>query len=1167
MIITEIKFYQLPYNYSSMDRFYRKDGVVDLPEPIRTITEDFKTHLSYINNTFLTSTMNIKGDVNFNYIEITGEMVAGDETTIETSYWFVEDNELIRPKYNKLNLRKDILTTFDLIKNTPDDVGTDEKIKITRKIFNNFKINENGTSISYIDERNPHIWNNQEYSRVIPQEKTVKPFAITEVLIATDKTFKNGNVQYKVPKNLRGRIVKLSVPFTLYTSNNSNDLVEIDKGGNEYFYQMWLPLSPLISLLNEILDTSNYTNPGTNLSHLATLNIPYENESLETYAPTTQIPVIYKSLFPIEPERWFSTNILRGDVVNAEHNTYDYQVCNYPTSYQARNITKDRNTWMEIINDKLIDGYRYTCPWGNTIDLRSPEFMAIMKHILTGFHFNTVESIANNLDVNTVDAYTDWMSSILKDIGNDNDIIIDINDMFPSMLIEETIPNVIDSDGDEGWLLTYRPTYSYHQQIKSLSSIDQDKYNSDLEKKVNLNISNSLLTNWDNYKYLAPQLFSTIYNYNYIDIIGNQLPLDNYKLYNTSSLLVQTWIGTSEQNISYYQGVIGDNGEILEPRYAQKYALAQSIEFSKNTAEITYQLRKNQTDAKISETQLSNARENTFLKGITNSKIAQGNSLTDIDRRLNQENTNTQTAFNTNTKDIGRGRTAAFKTAKEALTVAGSVSLFRPDSWVKGALGVAGSAILGGIEYDMNKAIDAEKVVAENARLQQNTDNLNRAISDRNDTNNRALRTEQNANIVRNNNSAQSQRLLIEAEIADIKNIPNQTMNVSNITKMLSIEKGEISLINESINEFQQKEMFYYWNKYGITNWMSLSTRNDWFKEFSLYDFFQGGDWTKYLNGIGIYNIEIINEFNVLMSNGLRLHHQSEIYEELEGLELVNSPNDINHNIPNWPKTITDILFNPAIDKQSDDEVETLIIENDNEESNQALLEYLERLRASIPGCEVLNSALQTATLSLANSNVDTSGARIARLEAELVKAQRLINHSNRILNICAGGKPWTFCYEDGYQEGWRATRVRNTERIATIQEELATLRAELLSEQGEQTILQTELEIAQPDIEVPSGVEPEPVGNQLRLDAIEVELMNYRDNIISIASQSSSYEDEHGHRCIRLEIFDNDYQGGNPVNYNPRYNKDGSCLTYTEAIDRNIREIIRLKEEYASLL
>ncbi len=1048
MNITEIKFYQLPYNYSSMDRFYRKDDVVDLPEPIRIITEDFTSQLSYINNTFLTSTMNIKGDVNFNYIEITIETGSGDNKITETSYWFVNDNELIRPKYNKLTLRKDIFTSYNLIKNTDNVVGIDEKIKITRKLFNNFKVNEGGKSISYINDRNPHIWNNNEYSKVIPQYKNIKPFTITEVLSPTDRKFLNGNVQLKVPKRIRGRVASLTIPFSLYSANSSNIISKIAKGGNEYNHKIFLPLSPLISLLNEILHMTNFTNPGTQLSHLATINIPYENDEDGLYGATTQIPVVYNSLIPITPEEWFTTHLTTSDVVSSGNNNYEYQKCNYRSSFQARNIIKDRDEWMRIFNEKIVEGDTYTCPWGNTINLRSPEFITVMKHILTGFYLNNVKEIAKNKNLNSVDAYTSWMSDFLMEIGNDSNTVVELSDIFNSIVGEAT--TLINSNLVGGkWVLNYNPNNEYHQSIKTLSTINQDRYNTSLDKKVNLNISNTLLTDWDKYKYLTPQLFSQSYNYNYIDILGNQLPLDNHKLYQSSNLLVQTWIGTSEQNISYYQGDVDDDGNLLEPRYAQKYSLREPVEFTRNDASIAIQLQKNRTDAKMNETRLSNIRDNTLLQSITDTKINQSNSLTDIDTNLNQQNTTTQTAFNTNTKDIGRLRTAGLNATKNVVGGIVGGSFFNPAKIIGSIVGGIAGAGLSVAEYNINKDIDAEKVAAENARLQLNTDNLNNALNARNETNNRALRMEQNANVVRNNSSASIQRMLIEGDIADIKLTPNQTQNVSTITKMFSIEKGEISFITETLNEYQQKELFYYWNKYGIKNWISLSTTNDWYKEFSLYDFFEGGEWTKYLNGIGIYNIEIINEFNTIMSNGVRLHHQSSVYDNLSQLNLVKSKNDINHNIPNWPKTITDILFNPDIELLYDEVISAQITEESYNEETQALEETLNILTTTISECEDItpnqpNPIISSGNLSVYVSRVARANANVERINVEIAQITRSLNITQEILDDCQGSNRPIYCDIPSIMLDWRRRRDRYTTELNSLQSELSTAQSEL---------------------------------------------------------------------------------------------------------------------------
>ncbi len=199
---------------------------------------------------------------------------------------------------------------------------------------------------------------------------------------------------------------------------------------------------------------------------------------------------------------------------------------------------------------------------------------------------------------------------------------------------------------------------------------------------------------------------------------------------------------------------------------------------------------------------------------MTDSKIALANSQTGYDIEKNTQDSIIQQGHNIITKDIGRG-TQAFTQGVNTIVGTTSAGLFGggqiPGGAATGAtIGFTAGLmntlanLFGGFE-DNNKRVEAE-----NARINAAYVNLNNSLTRKNQATVSSYRMEQNANVARFNSNAQSQLLLLQGEIADIKNIPNQTMNVSNITKMLTIGQGEISIINETINETQQKEMFKF---------------------------------------------------------------------------------------------------------------------------------------------------------------------------------------------------------------------------------------------------------------------------------------------------------------------------------------------------------------------
>jgi hypothetical protein len=48
---------------------------------------------------------------------------------------------------------------------------------------------------------------------------------------------------------------------------------------------------------------------------------------------------------------------------------------------------------------------------------------------------------------------------------------------------------------------------------------------------------------------------------------------------------------------------------------------------------------------------------------------------------------------------------------------------------------------------------------------------------------------------------------VVEAEIADVANLPDVTMNTSTITKMLSMEKPQVALVERYLHTNQQQAM------------------------------------------------------------------------------------------------------------------------------------------------------------------------------------------------------------------------------------------------------------------------------------------------------------------------------------------------------------------------
>ncbi len=149
--------------------------------------------------------------------------------------------------------------------------------------------------------------------------------------------------------------------------------------------------------------------------HIATLNEVYVNNDLDVYDATTQVPVIYKSIIPINPTEWFDYRL--GTSNSDTHTQYGYT---WDGGYFNNLILKDASNWQEIINREIVSGDTYTCPWGHSTTFNSLEFMTIFKYVLGGFYLNTIEQISANPNLKTVDAYTSWLVGIIEDIDVSN---------------------------------------------------------------------------------------------------------------------------------------------------------------------------------------------------------------------------------------------------------------------------------------------------------------------------------------------------------------------------------------------------------------------------------------------------------------------------------------------------------------------------------------------------------------------------------------------------------------------------------------------------------------------------------------------------------------------------------------------------------------------------
>ena len=865
-----IKGYQLPYNYKNIDRFYNKNGVVNLPTPIFThsfnLQNNEQPNFSFNPITFKTAYLNTEIPINFNYISVEG-LVHNDKNI---HYWFITDTEkiIISSGVYTHTLMLDIITTYELFKNT-----TNLKFSIERKLYNNFEKTENNKLVLK-DERNPNVWSNNEFSALIPQNKKIEPISLSPLLIKTEKYFENGRAIWKVPENYKDVEIKFTVSWYDYFYDDS--AVEIRPNGTTGWTNYSIKLSPVISILLNILRTTNFNDSESELSTIATIAEPYVNSELNIYHATTLAPVVYN--MEIIPNF-----VSMGQLTPISGNNNDGNFVDVEATEKA-----DNDEFVAKLNSLIKGGGSYTCEWGHTINYDNEGFVLFLRRLLFSFYNNQISLLRANPYLVNFNSATHWLID-LPTLENDGNI--SVNRLFPSFK-----SNLVLVDNN------YQNNSTVMQGLHFLPidldrNVNKDKKIIPIKNKIELPISSSLFTDWESYKYLNTPIFNSFYNPIYIDIIGNELPLENSNIFKNGNIYLETWLGTGEQNISYYSGKLDENNNILQPRYVSKFAFAEPVEFTKDVSQINYQLKDNYWTGKNAEVFASNISTNKQISASLNSKITANNSGTIIRSGLEIEKTDISHLANTESLK-SRG---VFDTVKSTLIGAGAGAI---KGGAKG--GVMGGSLgaLSGIAYglfDIGKQKRQIDISTKSAKRLAGATNLsNEAL---NTITNQALIDEANATMDRNTENARIKKMLIESEIADIHNLPNTLQNQSLITKMLSMEKPQTAIIELFLNEKQQKAMWNYFNLNGVSNWGLFEISTDWWKQFTLFDYFKGGDWTKYLNSIGIYNIEIIKEFNSLMMNGLRLHHRN--YQ----LNNMSSIFDISTQTPNWKKDLVETIL------------------------------------------------------------------------------------------------------------------------------------------------------------------------------------------------------------------------------------------------------------------
>lgn len=868
MATITISAYQLPYTYKDIDRFYQtKDGVVSLPTPVFSKTIDTTRpnveKISFKPITFKTAELNTQGQINYNYIKVSGVK----HNNLNDSYWFITDSEIIVSGDSyKHTLQYDIINSLPLFK----DSSTKDKISLERRLYSGLKTSNNKLVLK--EERNPHLWNNNEFKTIIPNKKKVKGFSLSPLLEATTNTFRNGNKVYRVPEKFKDTTLTFRATWPVKVGNpSSNCWVMYDTGSDKPISKDYtIKLSPFISLLNEIVKMTNYRDKGGEISQAATLSTPYVNDELKTYNATTIIPVLYDKLV--------SPYVANGKVGSGESFVFIEK-------YQEQEITDNINHYDTILKREISASGSFTDPWNNTISFTNEGLVVLLNRVLTGFEKNQIDRVRANTQLVNINAITHWLLDI-PEPNSSNEIKVDSFLPYKER-INGTNPT------DTCYLANGGEFYPnpYKIPLRLDRKVLKTKIEYDLSHKVEIDIDNTLFTDWDKYKYSQPQLFSNVYNPLYIDLVGKEIPLEKQLALQTGKVSLETWLGSGEQNISLYQGKYGSNNEILQPQWVQKHAFSLPIEFSKDISSTTLQLKSNYYQAKLNETALAARRDDNQISALRDSKIQANNDAYDIVDRANVAEFNTQnTGFRGFVNNFGSSVGSAVGGAFTGSLVGGGAGA------VAGPAGAIAGAVVGA-GVGIGRAATGVSTRSSLFDIQQNRD------FNRNEAANRALTREAKAAGERAQADAAIKRSIIEGEMKDISNLPDKTQNTSNITKLVSMEKGQVSLIERQLNEKQEKAMWEFWNENGTTSWGNMSFTPNWYKQYTFFDYFKGGDWTQYLNSIGIYNIEIIQEFNQLMATGIRLRHQ----EYQKG--AMSDKRDIATIVPNWERTLVSSIL------------------------------------------------------------------------------------------------------------------------------------------------------------------------------------------------------------------------------------------------------------------
>ena len=433
-----------------------------------------------------------------------------------------------------------------------------------------------------------------------------------------------------------------------------------------------------------------------------------------------------------------------------------------------------------------------------------------------------------------------------------------------------------------------------------LLGIKNQKWNwIELENNLNFNKANLISINdklfKNEEKYLsAPSIFSSNYREFYFSFFGDIFKLNNRKIF-TDHIYIKSQYFVDTELIYLFQGDI-DNID----NYNNFITISNNtpIAYNKKIGEINYLNRKNYYDARLGQVELNRRSNNRLIQDQTELKITQ-NKAAQLSRD-NQliEQTRAQLKFTADT----RGR----QQLQQGINfTAGLATAFAPGA--RGLIRAAGAAAAA--NQGIGLIFGEQNLQSSLELLKQNRDIALQASQEQTQILNNALIDNQLAVENKILNDYKAQKGLILGEINDLLNLPPQKTNNSDAARLLKPKQKAINWYENNIDDTTKKRLWYYFNKYGNEAYGIWKIDDaEWYKKNTFWNYFQGGNWTKYLNRINIFDVEIINEFNLLMSAGLRLFHRK--FDKFKSdNSKITEKNKIDYELPNWGITIGNELL------------------------------------------------------------------------------------------------------------------------------------------------------------------------------------------------------------------------------------------------------------------